>query len=127
MTHDDAIKAVQEATYRSASEDDLREMLRACMDIHGSNPIALHRITHAAEVIRGELASRESAQQHQRSLNESHRANRLAWTAIAIATFALAVSAAQLLLQWGDTAKSKPESTRRPVRADSPLLPTNTP
>ena len=37
---------------------ELREMLKECMDIHGSNPIALHRITHAAEIIRGELSSR---------------------------------------------------------------------
>lgn len=42
----------------SASEADLREMLRACMDIQGANPIAHHRITHAAEILRGELESR---------------------------------------------------------------------
>jgi len=58
MTYDSAIKAVQECSYQSASEADLREMLRACMDIHGANPIATHRITHAAEIIRQELQAR---------------------------------------------------------------------
>jgi hypothetical protein len=33
-------------------------MLRACMDIHGPNPVAHHRITHAAAVVRQELDSR---------------------------------------------------------------------
>ena len=33
-------------------------MLKECMDIHGSNPIALHRISQAAEIIRLELYSR---------------------------------------------------------------------
>lgn len=58
MTYDHAIQTVQQCSYASASEDDLREMLRACMDIHGANPIAHHRITHAAEIIRLELQSR---------------------------------------------------------------------
>lgn len=58
MTYDDAIHAVQQCSYPSASESELREMLRACMDIHGANPIAHHRITHAAEVIRQELQLR---------------------------------------------------------------------
>src|SRR2546426_12108946 len=58
MTYESAIKAVQECSYQSASEADLREMLRACMDIHGANPIAHHRITHAAEIIRQELQAR---------------------------------------------------------------------
>ena len=58
MTYDDAIRSVQECSYTSASEADLREMLRACMDIHGNNPTAHHRCTHAAEIIRQELQSR---------------------------------------------------------------------
>jgi hypothetical protein len=58
MTYDHAIQAVQQCSYASASENDLREMLRACMDIHGANPTAHHRITHAAEIIRLELQSR---------------------------------------------------------------------
>ena len=61
MTWDNAVNAVQNGSYRTANESDLREMLRACMDIHGSNPLALHRITHAAEIIRRELADREAA------------------------------------------------------------------
>lgn len=58
MTYDHAINSVQEGAYRSATETDLREMLRACMDIHGANLTALHRINQAAEILRGELASR---------------------------------------------------------------------
>ena len=58
MTYNDAINAIQDGSYFSASEANLREMLRACMDISGSNPIALHRITHTSELIRMELQSR---------------------------------------------------------------------
>jgi hypothetical protein len=58
MTHEDAIHAVQERTYTAASEGDLRAMIQACMDIHGPNPVAHHRVTHAAEILRQELQLR---------------------------------------------------------------------
>jgi hypothetical protein len=34
--------------------------MAAALDIHGSNPIALHRISQAAAVVRQELAERDS-------------------------------------------------------------------
>jgi|ERR1700722_3688492 len=58
MACENVIKAIMDGSYRTKSVDDLSEMLIVCMDIHGPNPIAMHRITHAAEIIRAELASR---------------------------------------------------------------------
>ena len=69
LSYDHAIRAVQDCTYRKAPDEDLREMLRACMDINGPNPIAHHRISQAAEIIRHEL--------HMRSLSGERT-----WTAL---------------------------------------------
>lgn len=61
MSYDAAIQAVFDDSYIEKPLPELRELLKGCMDIHGSNPIALHRITHAAEAIRAEIASRFSS------------------------------------------------------------------
>ena len=58
MGYENAIKAVMDGSYRTKSEDDLCELLKECMDLHGSNPVALHRATHAAEILHRELSSR---------------------------------------------------------------------
>ena len=47
-----------DGSYRTKSVDDLGQYLIQCMDIHGPNPVALHRLTHAAAIIRMELSSR---------------------------------------------------------------------
>jgi len=52
------VKAIMEGSYRTKSVDDLSQCLIHCMDIQGSNPIALHRATHAAAIIRMELSTR---------------------------------------------------------------------
>jgi hypothetical protein len=61
MTYENAIKSVQDGSYRSATESDLREMLRACMDAGSASLTVVHPINHAADIIRGELADREAA------------------------------------------------------------------
>lgn len=58
MTPDDALKAIRTGAYLSCSEPELRELLSGCLNISGSNPPYLHRADRAAEIIRGELASR---------------------------------------------------------------------
>jgi len=58
MTPDDALKAIRTGAYLSCSEPELRELLGGCLNLSGSNPPYLHRVDQAAEIIRGELASR---------------------------------------------------------------------
>jgi hypothetical protein len=60
MTYEDAIQAVQDGSYRSASDADLREMLRACMDAGESALSKIHYIEQAADNIRDELAARRA-------------------------------------------------------------------
>ena len=45
-------------TYLSAASRSCVEPLSGCLNISGSNPPYLHRADQAAEIIRGELASR---------------------------------------------------------------------
>jgi hypothetical protein len=93
MSYDEAIRAVLEGTYKTKGEDELRDMLRACMDIHGPNPVALHRITHAADIIRSELAARHAARLQEQTMGENRRLHRktqaVAWIAVALAAIAL--------------------------------------
>jgi hypothetical protein len=53
-----AAAAVNDGSYTTQSVGELRDMLRECMGVSGSNPVVLHKVNHAAEIIRGELASR---------------------------------------------------------------------
>jgi len=72
MEYENAISSVNDGSYLTKSLPELREMLRACMDIHGSNPIALHRVGQAAEIIRNELSSRfQSGEPTWNALQES--------------------------------------------------------
>ena len=60
MTYEDAIQAVQHGSFRSASDADLREMLRACMDAGGAPLNRLHHVNQAAAAIRHELSDRKT-------------------------------------------------------------------
>ena len=57
---DDLTRAVESGSYKTDSDARLHELMAAALDIHGSNPIALHRISQAAAVVRQELAERDS-------------------------------------------------------------------
>jgi hypothetical protein len=106
MSYEDAIKTVLEGTLASKTDAELREMLKGCMDIHGTNPLAFHRITHAADVIRAELASRGSERRHRQT-------QRVAWLAALAALAAAILGAAALLRDTGS-------STAAPQQASSP-------
>lgn len=60
MTHCDAEKAVRDNSYKSLSDDDLREMMLACMSVNGTNQSAIQRFHGFADLINAELASREA-------------------------------------------------------------------
>jgi hypothetical protein len=97
VTYADAVKVAIDGTYKTLPDSDLRQLLAACVDINGPNPIAMHRITHAAEIIRSELAGRESARQHKQT-------QLAAWIAAVLSALALAVGA----MQWWQSRNSKP-------------------
>ncbi len=56
----DLTRAVESGSYKSESDDRLRELIAGALDIGGSNPTALHRINHAADILKKELAAREA-------------------------------------------------------------------
>lgn len=58
MQWETVVTAIRDGSYCAQTVADLREMLQACMEIQASNPVVLRRADHAAEIIRGELASR---------------------------------------------------------------------
>jgi hypothetical protein len=66
----DLTRSVETGAYKKESDERLLELIEGSLDIHGSNPIALHRITHAADILKKELASREAAR---RELADANR------------------------------------------------------
>ncbi len=68
MTHCDAEKAVDDNSYRSASDDQLQEMHRLCLDASGPNQQAVERIRRKGEIIFAELSSREERRRKQEDL-----------------------------------------------------------
>ena len=65
--------AVESGSYRAESDDRLRELLAGALEIHGSNPAALHRINQAAEILRKELAAREAIRREQAEEDRQRR------------------------------------------------------
>lgn len=59
MTHSEAEKAVADNSYKSATDDRLRAMWKACMGASGPNQNAIARIRKVADIIREEMTARE--------------------------------------------------------------------
>lgn len=64
MSYEQAIQAIEKGSYTTASEDQLRQLLQACLAIHGSNPMG--QILH--DCARTTAAVRRAIQYSQESL-----------------------------------------------------------
>jgi hypothetical protein len=129
VTYADAVRVAIDGSYKNCSDAELREMLGACVDISGPNPIAMHRISHAAGIIRGELAGRESASQHKQT-------QRVAWIAAILSAVGIAVGVVQCVagpgaVNQGMPAASSPPSSLKPAQSappssgEAPVAPAN--
>src|SRR6266478_6639373 len=67
VTHCDAEKAVQDGSYKAASDETLREMHIACLNVSGANQSAITRIRKVGDIVREELSLREKSRREQQS------------------------------------------------------------
>lgn len=69
ISNGDLTRSVESGDYKRESSGRLRELLTGALNIGGSNPIALHRINHAAEIIKKELEARDAAQREKMKMS----------------------------------------------------------
>lgn len=65
ITHSDAEKAVDDGSYKSASDETLREMRKVCLNVNGSNVTAVDKVRRKGDIIQEELSAREKAKEQQ--------------------------------------------------------------